>query len=356
MKRFLAFFIIVIMSTFFGGCSQKEKNTEETIQDAFDYEKGQKIADQYIENLAKGQFQLLEDLSTPDLSNSNKLITEKGEKIISYKKMDTKETGKSMYYRYRVNRCKEGSPRTDLDDVIIQVERSENGYLVSDVTASTEIEVFSTASSLRVKYKDEVRNYLLLRINNLPKETYPKINKAPIYKETIPTEEFGSINLAYEGKKIAITSKDKTKTFIGIVEIDSEEKKKSTADTGNSEMTEQLELLERPIGKKIIPLDLIYDKNVEQLIFSKDEDSLVVQYSEANKGKGINIYKSSSGELQDVRLEDMFPREKYNVLINKLNEKDLYIKITPLEGVKGIREDVIGEYSINLKDLNITKL
>ncbi|MNI60906.1 hypothetical protein D3C73_1161470 [compost metagenome] len=52
----------------------------------------------------------------------------------------------------------------------------------------------------------------------------------------------------------------------------------------------------------------------------------------------------------------MFPREKYNVLINKLNEKDLYIKITPLEGVKGIREDVIGEYSINLKDLNITKL
>lgn len=356
MKKFLTFFIAIIISTFIAGCSQNKKDTQETLQDGFDYEKGQKISDQYIENLAKGQFQLLADLSAPDLNSSNKQVLQKGEKIISYKKMDTKETGKSMYYRYRVNRCKEGSPRTDLDDIIVKVERSENGYLVSDVTASTELEVFSTGSSLRVKYKDEVRNYLLLRINNLPKETYPKINKSPIYKEIVPTEEFGSINLAYEGKKIAITSKDKTKTFIAIVEIDSEEKKKSTADTGNSEMTEQLELLERPIGKKVISLDLLYDKNVEQLIFSKDEDSLVVQYSEANKGKGINIYKSNSGELQDVRLDDMFPREKYNVLINKLNEKDLYIKITPLEGVNGIREDVVGEYSINLEDLNITKL
>lgn len=357
MKKLGIVFIAIIISISLGGCMKSKATIDEaTMEDGFDYEKGQKISDQYIENLAKGQFQLLRDLSTQDLNNSNKQVLQKGEKIISYKKMDTKETGKSMYYRYRVNRCQEGVPRTDLDNFIVKVDRSETGYLVSDVMSSTEMEVFTKGTSLRVKYKDEVKNYLLLRISNLPKETYPKINKAPIFKELVPTEEFGTINLSYEGKKIAVTSKDKSKTFISIVEIDLEEKKKSGADSGNSEAIEDLELLEKPIGKKIISLDLLYDKDVESAIFTKDEDALVIQYSEKNKGKGINVYKSNSGDLVDIKIEDMFPREKYNILVNKLNDRDLYIKVAPLEGIKGIREDVLGDYSINLKDLKITKL
>lgn len=359
MNRLLKISTAIIMGVFLIGCAKTKVAVTETVTESgFDYDKGQKIADQYIENLSKGQFQLLKDISTMELNSNNKELVEKGEKIVSYKKIDTKETGKGVLYTYKVNRCKEGSGRADLDNFTVSVEKSPEGYFVSKVESSTEMEVSTKGPALRIKYKDEVQNYLLIGLSNLPKEIYPKINKAPIYKELVPVQEFGTINLGYEGKKIAITSKEENRTYVAVVELDSEEKNSSVAPVtgGQTQKVEDLGLFEKPIGKKIVSLDLLYDKTVDKIIFTKSEEAVVVQYSEANKGSGVNIYKSVSGDLLDIKFDDMFPKDKYNVLMDKLNERDVYIKVTAREGVSGIRQDVLGEYSVNLKDLNILKL
>ncbi|MBL4931404.1 hypothetical protein [Clostridium paridis] len=373
MKRAISIFIIFIISISLIACKKSKNNLDSASADAgFDYVKSEQLANQYIDYLSKNDFTNLRRISTPDLNGNNKNIEKKGNPIITYKKRDTKETGKNIYYMYRVVKSSPDGPNGSLDNYAVKIDKSESGeYQIDDVQSSTELEVYSQDSFLRVKYRDDVRGYLLMRLSNFPREIYPKINKAPIYKENIVPKEFGVASIAYEGKKVAITAKDGDKTILGIVEIDEEEKKKASGEVGDSSGVgagggsgaggassgaETSGILETPIGKKIVTLDIYTDKKVDMMIFGKDEENIIVQHSDKSGRKGINIYKANSGDVLDIKFDENFPKNMYNLVVKNVNDYKLYFKVEPIDGVKGVRQDVLGEYSVGLKDSKIEKL
>ncbi|MEQ8196849.1 MAG: hypothetical protein ABRQ27_02405 [Clostridiaceae bacterium] len=368
MEKLLRILIAIILTFSLEGCKRGENVISRSVSDnSFDYAEGEKLAGQYIDFLSQGDFESLARISSKDLNEKNRELVRKGNPIISYKKRDSRETGKSILYTYRVNKCSTNAPKGSLDNYSIEIQKNvKGGYEVARAEASTELEVFTRDSSLRIKYKDDVRSYLLMRTSNFPGEIYPKVNKAPIFKESIDPKEFGIISISYEGKKVAVTGVDGTKTILAIIEIDEEEKKKSlgesnagagtAASTSTSTATGTAGIIENPIGKKIVSLDIYSGKRVESMIFGKDEENIIVQYSEDNDRKGINIYKVNTGDLADVKLEDNFPKDKYQLIIKGIDEYSLYFTVKPLAGAQNIRQDVAGEYSVNLKDLKITKM
>ena len=366
--------MIFIISFSLVACKKSKNNLNSASADAgFDYVKSEQLANQYIDYLSKNDFTNLRRVSTPELNGNNKDVEKKGNPITSYKKRDTKETGKNIYYMYRVVKSSPNNPNGSLDNYAVKIDKSESGeYQIDDVQSSTELEVYSQDSFLRVKYRDDVRGYLLMRLSNFPREIYPKINKAPIYKENINPKEFGVSSIAYEGKKVAVTGKDGDKTILGILEVDEEEKKKASGEVGDSSGVgagggsgagggtssgaETAGMLETPIGKKFVTLDIYTDKKVDSMIFGKDEENIIVQHSDKSGRKGINIYKANSGDAVDIKFDENFPKNMYNLIVKNGNDYKLYSKVEPIDGVKGVRQDVLGEYSVGLKDSKIEKL
>ena len=246
-----------------------------------------------------------------------------------------------------------------MDEYAIKVVKDGAEYKISEVNSAPQKEAFVEGTGIRFRDKKNIKTNLIVDGAGLPKYAYARDDGAKLYKIVVPIKEFSSINFSYEGEKLAISTYNKN-SFIGIVSIDEslavqgdagKSSGQSSQGGGSGEMAK-----EKPIGKELIPIDLLLNCKVEFMAFSLDEKFLLVQYNKENVGKYIRVYKVDSGDMIPVNFEKDYPIEKVQIVFSSFGEGTMTYEVIPKSNVTSSETDIIGKWKLDLKDFTVDKL
>lgn len=349
--------LITLIILIFTGCKSFENKDPQV--NIFNTTEAMDVAKSYLENISKGELTKANELCVEDLLNDNKVISTGTSKIVAYNVDELIETSNSVYVVFNVLRSSNAEPKCDLDSFAINVAKTKDDYKITEVKAVNKQQIFVKNNGLRVIEDASGESKLIVTINNITKDVYPRENEVMLYKEPTPRDAFGTISLSYTGQKIAISTVAKDDVFISIGYLDESTPVQASPggqtsnEAGSSE--ELQNLLEKPIAKKIVAVDILKDVKIENFIFSQEEDDLVVAYTEKSGVRRIKLYKTEDGSLAKTGIDEMFPNDKYNVILDGLDTNAIYINISQVEGVKNIESELLGVYRLDLKSLQITK-
>lgn len=327
MKKRLLFYISLLLIYLMVGCTGEV----DTIKvDLFNEREATRVGRIYMDELCKGQ-----------------------ENYINAFKLDhSSEGGNFIFLNYIVTRGNDKGDSIGLDSYDLKVIKNAEVYSVKEVKAKNTKQVYVDNNTLRILDQDVGESQLFLRRKDLPKEIYSKGNELMIDKEKVPQGEFSMLAIGFEGNKVALVVKSENKEFIALAmakESTVTVAKESKGDSSDVKNTGTDILIERPTVEKIIPYDLIKDSNIEKLVFTNDDAELIVQIN--SKGvSSLKSYRNPSGELIPIDLESRFPKDKYQIKIDRVNEVGNFIKIIAIDS--GEEE----EYSLDLKEMKVKKI
>lgn len=327
MKKRLLFYISLLLIYLMVGCTGEV----DTIKvDLFNEREATRVGRIYMDELCKGQ-----------------------ENYINAFKLDhSSEGGNFIFLNYIVTRGNDKGDSIGLDSYDLKVIKNAEVYSVKEVKAKNTKQVYVDNNTLRILDQDVGESQLFLRRKDLPKEIYSKGNELMIDKEKVPQGEFSMLAIGFEGNKVALVVKSENKEFIALAmakESTVTVAKESKGDSSDVKNTGTDILIERPTVEQIIPYDLIKDSNIEKLVFTNDDAELIVQIN--SKGvSSLKSYRNPSGELIPIDLESRFPKDKYQIKIDRVNEVGNFIKIIAIDS--GEEE----EYSLDLKEMKVKKI
>lgn len=327
MKKRLLFYISLLLIYLMVGCIGEV----DTIKvDLFNEREATRVGRIYMDELCKGQ-----------------------ENYINAFKLDhSSEGGNFIFLNYIVTRGNDKGDSIGLDSYDLKVIKNAEVYSVKEVKAKNTKQVYVDNNTLRILDQDVGESQLFLRRKDLPKEIYSKGNELMIDKEKVPQGEFSMLAIGFEGNKVALVVKSENKEFIALAmakESTVTVAKESKGDSSDVKNTGTDILIERPTVEQIIPYDLIKDSNIEKLVFTNDDAELIVQIN--SKGvSSLKSYRNPSGELIPIDLESRFPKDKYQIKIDRVNEVGNFIKIIAIDS--GEEE----EYSLDLKEMKVKKI
>lgn len=356
--------LVVIMSFYLLSACAKKENNEKANIDLFNPKEAAKIAESYLNYVKDDNIEEANKLCTEQLISKNKEISTGTSRIIAYAPDNMIESSGSAYAIYNVIRNSASEPKCDLDNYAIKVLKIGDEYKIDEVKSMNKKQVFVRNKSLRIIGEDGGKSDLILTLNNLPKDVYVSENKIMLYKEKAPSEAFGPVSLGYKGQKVAISTIGNNKAFLSIAYI--EESKAAQGQGGgesataganqNSNISSDLEeLVDKPIAKKVVPLDILDNVKMENLVFSKEEGYLIVEYLNASGLNRINVYKTADGELVKLKFNEMFPEDKYNINLKSFDKSEITVEVSGKEGRNDINIDVIGEYKANMEEEEVKK-
>lgn len=350
MKRLIYIFILPIVFIMIGcGNNKKEKI------DFFDIYKASEIGNTFMENMAYGTIDNVGNLCSDKVKNTKEYSEIMENKIGAYKVKKTIEGANYAYIDYIAIRKDNENLRADLDNLSIKIIKEGDTYLIDEIKAKSNKEIYEDNNTLRLRNEETGENNVLLRLKDLPKEMYSKDSDVMVNKKSINNKEFSRVSLSFNGDKVGIVSTDGENIALFLAEVKEE---KNTLGENNSDGNKDEdinnieknleEVLETPILKKLIEYDLINNGEVEELLFSKDDGELILQIKQ-NGERIIKAYKNNTGKLIDLNLEKEFPKEKYTLKIECVNDKGLLIQVKNKENLE------VSEYIIDLKANKIKK-
>lgn len=358
-NKSLAMIMIFIVSILTGCSNINDSNVSINL---FDMERANNTAKEYLNNLIGGNNDGADKLLSSELVDSNNLLGSGTSEIISFKKDSSIEGNNYGYFIYNVIRSSGAEPKSDLENITFKVKKIDNEYKIDEIKSKLQKEVYIKGKALRIIGEEGGRSSLILNLNSLPKDTYLKENKIMIYKDKVPNDYFGKVCLSFTGKRIAVTTSNNKDSYICIAYIDetlmtsalpSSDGGNTEADVGTGNIEGLEELLEKPIAKKVVSVDLLKDSTVTRFIFSEEEEILLVNYSNKYNNERINLYKSDDGSLIQSDMNEMFPQDKYSIYDGKFDSDNLKFKVS--SSVNGSNE-LQGDYILNFKTLKINKL
>ncbi|MBU3173972.1 LptM family lipoprotein [Clostridium estertheticum] len=359
MKKFLSCLLILFCILSIAGCSNK-KEEEKIKKNAFEIKTANNVVLSYMNFIMKEDFENGKKLYTKDLYRKATDLPISNMKIKGYKVTESNEVGRSGVFKVRVSRTSIGSSLSCVDEYSIKIVKDGAEYKISEITNTPQKEAFIEGTGIRFRDKKNVKTNLIIDVSGIPKYSYSKDDGAKLYKIMVPLKEFGPMNFSYEGDKIAFSTYNKN-TFIGIVNIDEslEVQAKGNADQpgqssqggGSGAMAK-----EKPIGKDLIPIDLLFDSKVEFMTFSMDEKFLLVQYNSEKTGKCIRVYKVDNGDMIPINFEKDYPIEKVQIIFSSFGEDNMTYEVISKSNSNGAEGDIIGKWKLNLKDFTVKKL
>ena len=279
--------------------------------------------------------------------------------ISSFNKSDFGEIGSRTFVKYDVNTIRDNEPTCSLEEYVLYVRQSGEKGVVEEVKSKEKSRVFVKNKNLRMVNEDNGFSKLLFRWSDLPREVYPKSNKADIAKKQIVFNRFGIIGFNYSGTTLGISAQCDGGEYIGLLSIDetiATVKEIGTDESGANENLDALEEMvgEKPMARKLTTLDFLENAKVEKIVFSRDETNVVVQYN-VNGVNRVNLYNSESGKLMDCKIDELFPSDKYIVELYDTAESGLLVDVNAVES-KDAKQSVLGRYFLNLRDLKFYKI
>ena len=356
-KRVLSF-ILVLTICILIACSKVEDDNEVAL-DLFDVFKGKELATNYLINIRNDNIEKANEVCEKELVDNNVNLSEGISDISGFQLDKTIASSEFAYYVFNVIRDSNIEPKSSLESYTIRVNRSGDNYSISDIKANSQRELYIKNNSLKIIGEKGGKSSLVISLNNIPKDTYLRENKIMLYKEKVPNNNFGKVVLGFTGQKIAISTVDDKSAFICIAYIDNTLMESGTdeitANTNSqgSSIGELQEVLQKSITSKVVPVDLLNNVQIENFIFSKEDDNIAINYKNETGIDRLNIYKADDGDIIDAKLDEFFNKEIYNVKAEYFEDDKLVFNVYKSDGIS---DDITGKYTFDIKDEEMIKL
>jgi hypothetical protein len=359
LKRILSCLLIILCILSSAGCMKKEEE-ENTKVNAFEIETATNVVESYMGFIMKGDYENGKKLYTKELIKKASNMPVSDIKIKGYKVTETNEVGRSGVFKVRVTKTSMDKALSCLDEYSIKIVKDGAEYKIDEIASAPEKEAFIESIGIRFRDKKNVKTSLIIDKSGLPKYAYSNEDAAKLYKILVPLKQYSSINYSYEGDKLAVSTYDKN-SFIGIVYIDESLAVAANPTSPSSEQSSGTEgsgvmAKEKPIGKELVPIDLLLNCKVEFMTFSLDEKFLLVQYNKEKIGKYIRVYEVDNGDMIPVDFEKDYPSEKVDILFSSFGEDNMTYEVISKSDTSGAETDIVGKWKLDLKDFTVDKL
>lgn len=350
--------ILILIINLFVGCSNINEKKEEKL-DLFDVFKGKDLAINYLINIRNGDISSAVNNCESEILKSNINLSEGVSNITGFQLNRAIANSQFAYYIFNVIRDSNIEPKSDLEEYIIKVNRNDDNYIISDIKSKSQRELYIKNNAIRIIGEKGGKSSLVISLNNIPKDTYLRENKIMLYKEKVPNNSFGKVVLGFTGKKIAISTVDDKNSYICIAYIDDTLMKGGSdiVDLNNnssSALSEGLqEALEKPVTSKVVSVDLLNNCNIDDFIFSKEDDNLAVNYKNEKGLNRLNIYKAEDGEAINTKFNDIFNEDIYNIKAEYFDDNKVIFDV--FKSDQSI-DEMTGKYSLDLTNEEMIKL
>lgn len=356
MKKGICYLLIIIFIIALPGCKAK---TQATVSSNFDISSAKNLVNTYMNNLMKENYEINKKLYVKELAVGKSNTSNNDLKITGYDISEINEVGRSGIFKVKVTRTDMKNTAASLDEYAIKVIKDGAEYKISEINDKVEKECFLEGGGIRHRSKNDVGTNLLLDDSGIPQYTFSKDDKAEVFKNTVPKENFGSINFSYSGDKLGFSTFGKD-AYVGIVIIDetlaaqggNEEAGSSQDNTGASITNAK----EKPIGKEVTSLDLIKDSRIQFITFSLDEKFVLVQYIKPNYGRCIRVYKTDNGDLIPIKFEDNYDLNKVEIIFSSFDKDVLNYEVVAKGNIDKSQKDIVGKWQLDLKDFKAKRL
>ncbi|MBU3190903.1 hypothetical protein K9O30_15940 [Clostridium bowmanii] len=358
MKKILCCLLVLFYVLSFTACVKKEEEEKPKVN-AFEIKTATNVVNNYMDFIMREDYESGKKLYTKELLGKSLDFQLSEMKIKGYKVTESNEVGRSGVFKVRITRTSMDSSSSCLDEYSIKVVKDGAEYRISEITNAPQKEAFVEGIGIRFRDKKNVKTNLIIDEAGFPKYMYSRDDGAQLYKLMVPLKEFGAINFSYEGEKLAISTY-KTNSFIGVVNIDESLAVQGDAAKSGAQASEGggsgAVAKEKPIGKELIPIDLLLNCKVEFMTFSLDEKFLLVQYTKKNIGKCIRVYQVDNGDMIPINFEKDYPIEKVQIVFSSFGEGTMIYEVIPKTNVSNSETDIIGKWKLDLKDFTVDKL
>lgn len=345
MKKFIVFILCLLLT----GCSAVVENVSLNL---FDIEEAKEISNKYMSALAESDIGVAEALCEDKFISSKETEKLENNKFVAYKVEEVNEGADYAYIKYLVIRGNNSEVRADLDSIELKVNKIENDYKITEVEAKNVKQVYLEKDNLRVIDGMTGKSNLLLRKKDIPKEVYRKGDEVTLTMDTVPEVKFNKVNIGFQGKYVGMTLSDGSKTLVVLSVINNEDSNSKSSTKVTSENGENMEdVFEKPVAQKIIGYDLVNAGITEKILFTDNDETLVLQLKKEGEGSSVRVYKNTSGELMNFEINKKFPANKYSLNIKKITEGKIHIDVTPLSS----EAEESGRYIIDIENMDISK-
>ncbi|MCR4943314.1 MAG: hypothetical protein K5986_02405 [Clostridium sp.] len=343
MKKFIIFILCLLLI----GCNSETNFQGEEL---FDREKASYVAAEYMNALSKEEIEMANSLCEDLVLSEEEVIKLNNNKFKAYKVKEVTEGADYARIKYLVIRGNNSEIRADLDSIELKVNKIDDYYKITEIEAKNVKQVYLDNESLRVIDREVGRSDLVLRKRDLPKEVFSKGDEVTLTMDTVPNVDFNHVNIGFQGNSIGVSLGNGKETSIVFTSIN-DGKKSSGKVSAETEDKNMEDIFEKPIADKIIGYDLIDAESTEKILFTDNDEALIVQVKESRGGSSVRIYKNPLGELMKLKLDEKFPSEKYSVDVDKVTEEGIHVKSTALTSDKEFE----GDYIIDIENMDVTK-
>ncbi|MDR5586458.1 MULTISPECIES: hypothetical protein [Clostridium] len=355
MKKIILIIMSMMMIFISIGCSNQTSNNEKI--DLYDSKKAIETAQKYLMEIQNENFEEAKKFCTKDFASASKINDLGNSKIQVFKTNKSVDGGDKMSIIFDVLRGEDYSPNNNLDKYNIDVIKENDEYKINNLSASEESEVYERESELRLQTSGAGESKLILKLSDIPKQVYNKGDN-PLERVDIPSDKFSSCGLSYSSNKVAYSTTNGKDSFIGILYIKDDKSVTtigSNQDDTKNKSDNKSNAIEKVQTDKVMNFGILNDCQIERIVFSAAEDNLVVSYKNSNEGTGLKIFNVESGKESSLDIKSKFPTDKYNVRVMFVNEEEITVRVTLLEGVSEKKEDLTGMYVININKSTIDK-
>ena len=357
LKKILSCVLILFCALSFTGCLNKKDEENAKVYN-FNIITASNVVNNYMGLIMEGNYKDSKKLYTKDLLKKASIIPKSDLLIKGYKITESNEVGISGIFKVRVTKTAIGKSLSCLDEYSIKIIKDGAKYKISEIVSAPQKEAFVNSIGIRLRDKTNVKTNLIIDESGLPKYAYANDDLAHLYKIQVPLKKYSPINFSYEGDKLAISTYEKN-SFIGVVYID--ESLAVASDTGSATGqssnggSEEI-AKEKPIGKELIPLDMLMDCKVEFMTFSLDEKYLVVQYDDKKStGKYIKVYQIDNGKMIPFNFEENYPIDKFQLMFSSFGEDSMTYEVIPKSNSKVPKGNSKVKWILNLNDFTVKK-
>lgn len=367
MKKLLIYILsIILMFSLFGCKKEESKKEEEQEKEKFVIKAATNIVEVYMRDLIMEDVENVKKHLSEELLKGNKFFEENEMKLKGFNIEEVNEIGESGIFKLKAVRVNIKEPNTSLDEYTIKVIKEGEEYKISDIVFMTDREAFLENGKIRIRIKDNVKTNLLIDKSGVPLYAFPQDDKAKINKLLVPKQNFGALCFSYTGNSVGLVTKDDSDSFVSIVNIDETLAVQGEngggaggAGGGGSQGDGGLQIdmgeKETPIGKEVVSVDLLKNCMVDFMVFTNDEKYLIVQYTQKDVGKNVRVYKTDSGDIIDIKFEDIYPLDKVDVKFSS-TDKDSIIYEVVSKDEENMDNEYIGKWKLNLEEMKTEKL
>lgn len=374
MKRLITY--ILSFSIFFlCGCYKADGLTERQKQEvaklSFDNNISSNIVDTYMQAFENGDIEGMKSLGTDNFQKNFDDKLNKDVKVLGIRQESLSQNGLSALYEYTIIKAMENEPRTYLQNYYVKVSKEDDAYKVESAKAVPQFEVFREGSQLKIRKEDEVEIGNVMLMKNLPNVAYTKNDSGDTVMLKVPNDKYGPIGISYTGQKVAISTIDNEKSYVGVIEIDEAAQtvaegglsQGSSNEDGESRSGEEDKdknqgervYFDKLVGKNIKTIDIYNNVTLKTIVFSKDDAYVVVTYSDENDVTKFKFYRVN-GEAVQLNLDSVFAPNKYNLIYKDYKDNEVYFDVTKVNNTGEIEENLLGSYKVSTKDFKINKL